>query len=120
MRTSKLAPLLEIDPWKSRVGGSSPSCHDAHNAMCHLKKAPHHLESDHLPRLPDLDDALPQEGHKGGVPGENPYKPVKGRGYDGIRLAVEYRPFCRNDRYVHQDRAIFLACATTSSIPPCM
>ena len=55
-----------------------------------------------------------------GVPGENPYKPVKGRRYDGIRLAVEYRPFCRNDRYVHQAVAIFLACATTSSMPPCI
>src|SRR5438876_567058 len=119
--TSKLAPLLEIDSWKSSVGGAGPSCHDTHNVRCHLKKAPHHLKSGQVTsRLADLHNSLPQEGHKRGVPWKNPNQPVIGGRHNGIRLTVEHRPLRRNDRYAHQAVAIFLACATTSSMPPCM
>src|SRR5882762_5315985 len=98
LRASKLAPLLEMGPWKSRVGGSSTPCHDAHNVRCHLKKAPHHTEPGQLTaRLVDAHDALPQEGHKGGVARQNPYQPVECRRHDGVRLPVEYRPFRGDD-----------------------
>src|SRR6266478_2356466 len=98
LRASKLAPLLEIGPWKSRVGGSSPPCHNAHNVRCHLKKAPHHTEPGHLTaRLADLDYSLPEEGHEGGVARQNPYETVKGRRHNGVRLPVEDRPFRGDD-----------------------
>src|SRR5882762_9126587 len=98
LRASKLAPLLETGPWKSRVGRSSTPCHNAHNVRCHLKKAPHHTEPGQLTaRLADPHDALPQEGHEGGVAGQNPYQPVKRRGQNGVRLPVKYRPLGGNN-----------------------
>src|SRR5258705_12057771 len=45
---SKQAPLLEIAPQKSSLGGSSPPCHDAHNVRWHFKKGPHHTQPGHL------------------------------------------------------------------------
>jgi len=51
---------------------------------------------------------------------ENPYKAVESRRNDGICLAVEHRPLGRNNGDAHQADAIFLACAMTSSMPPCM
>src|SRR5712664_3660243 len=64
LRTSKLAPLLEIDPWKSSLGGACPSCHNTHNVRCHLKKAAHHLKPGQVTRLADLYDSLAQERHE--------------------------------------------------------
>src|SRR5882762_4098965 len=121
LRTSKLAPLLEIGSWKSRVGGCGTPRSNAHNIRCHLKKAPHHSEPGHGTARPaNLDYPLPQEGHEGGVAGQNPQQPVKCGRHDGVRLPVENRAFRGDDRDVHQAEAIFLACATTSSMPPCM
>src|SRR5258705_9735766 len=63
---SKQAPLLEIAPQKSSLGGARPSCHHAHNVPCPLKKAPHHTPPGHVtPRL-DRHDSPPPEGHKRG------------------------------------------------------
>src|SRR5436190_13739608 len=121
--TSEPAPLLEKGFEKSSVGWPGAPCHNAHNIRCHLQKAPLNLQAGgHLsgPRLADSDNSLPQEGHKWGVAWEDPYKPVVRRRNDRFRLPVEHRPLRRNDRDAHQAEAIFLACAITSSMAPCM
>src|SRR5207245_8793135 len=48
--TTLFRSLLEIDSWKSSVGGAGPSCHDTHNVRCHLKKASHHLKPGQVDR----------------------------------------------------------------------
>ena len=63
---------------------------------------------------------MPQEGHKRRMAGENPYQAVIGRRDDGFRIALEHRALGGDNGDAHYAEAIFLACATTSSMPPCM
>src|SRR3989442_7444833 len=120
---SRLAPLLEIGSVKSRGDRACAAGDNTHNIRCHLKKATGYLQ----PGRPlsdagvhDFDNPLPQEGHKRGMAGENPYQAVIRRCHNGFRIALEHRPLGGDHGDAHYAVAIFLACATTSSIPPCM
>ena len=91
--------------------------------MRHLKKAAGYLQ----PRrslsdacVHDFDNPLPQEGHKRGMAGENAYQPVTRRRDNGFRIALEHRSLGGDYGDAHYAAAIFLACSTTSSIPPCI
>ena len=91
--------------------------------MRHLKKAtgdlqPGRLRSDASVR--DFDSPLPQEGHERGVPRENPYQAVIRWRDNGFCLAFEHGALGGYNGDAHYAEAIFLACATTSSMPPCM
>src|SRR5690348_8599522 len=85
-----------------------------------LKESAPNLKAVGGPPLANGEHPVPQEGHKGGMPRQNPHLSVE-RGRDHLLgLAVEDRLLRRNDDDAHQADAIFLACATTSSMPPCM
>src|SRR5258708_39095150 len=61
--TSKQAPLLEIAPQKSSLGGTSPPCHPTHNHRWPLEKAPPHTHPGHpTPPLASSPHSPPPEG----------------------------------------------------------
>src|SRR5437899_368529 len=105
---------------KSRVCRSGTPSYDSDHVSCDLQEPGCHLDSLVSARSADSYNSLPQQGHEGGVTWENPYEPVVGGRHDRVGLPLEHRPLGRDEGHPHQDDAIFLAWATTSSIPPCM
>lgn len=83
-----------------------------------LQEAASYLKTILSPAAPDGQYTRPQERHEGGVPRQNPDEAVVGRRDDRVRRTVEDGLLRGDDGDVHQALAIFLACATTSSMPP--
>ena len=61
-----------------------------------------------------------EQGHEGGVMGQDAHLPVEGRRVHGVGLPIEDGRLRRDDRDPHHALAIFLAFSTASSMPPTM
>ena len=104
----------------SRGCRSGTPSYDPDHISCDLQEPTGYLEALDAPRAADFNNSLAQKGHERRVPWEYPYEAVVGGRHDGVGVPVEYRTLGRDNRDAHQADAIFLACATTSSIAPCM
>jgi hypothetical protein len=95
--------------------------HDTHDVVYDLEEAAFDAEAPLTPRA-ELQLTLPQQRHHRRVPGENAHLSIERRSDNRFRRPLEQHGFRRDDRDgEHRDQpCIFLAFATTSSMPPAM
>ena len=94
--------------------------HNPDSILGDLQEPPCYLKTILSAAAPYGQGPLTQQGHEGGMPRQDPDQAVVRRHDHRIGGAVEDGLLGRNDGDVHQELAIFLACATTSSMPPTM